>query len=482
MTRIPMKSRLPHLLGALLLLALAAGPAHAQFETRGVALLGTGGGGPAYVYGTDALLFNPANLVLDGEYGRVTVTLGNVYAFSGGDLLQFAPYTELLQSGRVLTSEEVGTALDDWFGDAETLRHAGLTADAVPLAFAYRRSTWAVGAAVRARSYHHVSLNRGWLDLLLVGTGEDRSVPMNGAFRSLSTIDVSVAYSHRFPELGLAVGIAPKVVLGTTYSDGTFASTADVTADAIVHRFAYEVKAAGALNSGVVGAIHPWTSDPFADVSMSNPFGGVSGTGFGVDLGATYQLRPDLRVALSLTDLGTVSWSMDAQTITPVNAEFRFEGLELDRDRLDDEFDGKLGDYAESVLDSLARDAYEQVERVDGAFSTALPAGLHLGGAWRPIRRATVNAGTSVALNDAAGNLGGGAVFYAGGEYRLGPVPLRTGVRVGGSGAFTVGAGIGVRTRVYEMGLSVAVSPRTDLMGRGGRYTLGFTLASVTIP
>ncbi|RMF54259.1 MAG: hypothetical protein D6746_14660, partial [Bacteroidetes bacterium] len=93
--------------------------------------------------------------------------------------------------------------------------------------------------------------------------------------------------------------------------------------------------------------------------------------------------------------------------------------------------------------------------------------------------RATVNMGLSVALNEAPGNLTRKPSVYTGGEYRLGPVPLRAGVRLGGDGAMTLGVGLGLRTPVYEFGLSVAATPKSDVMGAGGRYVVALSLINL---
>ncbi len=452
----------------------------AQPASPGVALLGTAGGGPAFVRDNDALFYNPANLVFSDRGSRVVLTLGNTYAFAGGDLFQFNYYNDFFSGGRHLSEADIETVLDGWFGadDQTKLRRAGLYAELVPIALTFRSARWAVGFGVRARAYNSVGVNRGWLDLLLRGTSENRSIPLDGAFRSLVTTDVSLAYSHRFSRL--VVGIAPKLVLGRSYSEGVFTSMASITDEALSHDFDYTVRTAGAFSRDFVDAFNLFNDDPFADVSFSNPFGTVSGKGIGLDLGLTYLATSHFLMAVSLTDLGSISWDGDAQEVRPTHHSFSFEGLVLNQDRIDNEFNGEFGSYAESVLDSLAHDAYDSVLRTRGGFSTRLPSALHVGGAWY-YGRATLNAGFSKALNDAPGNLSLAPIYHAGLEYRLGPVPLRAGFRYGGDGALTVAGGIGLRTRVYEFGIGLSATPRSDMMGAGGRYTVALSLVNIHI-
>ncbi|QXD15034.1 hypothetical protein GQ464_016750 [Rhodocaloribacter litoris] len=468
------------LLASTLLCGLSGPDARGQAETRGVALLGTAGGGPAFVRGNDAILFNPANLVLSDRGARAVLTLGNTFAYSGGSLLQFNYYNDYLAAGRHLGEAEITRMLDGWFGAAEAneLRRAGLYADVVPLAVTVRGGAWAFGLAVRARSHNSFGVNRGWLDLLLRGTGENRDLPLDATFHTLATTEVSLAFSRRFDRL--LVGVAPKLVLGTSYVDGTYTATVSITDEALIQTFDYTIRAAGSFSRDFLDAVDLFKASPFEEASFSGPFGPVAGKGLGLDLGLTYVAAPGVLVAASVTDLGSVAWDGDAQTLSPVNHTFRFEGLELNQSRINDEFDGSLGRYARSVLDSLARDAYDEVHRVHGGFSTALPAAFHFGSAWYK-GRTTLNMGLSMALNDAPGNPTRKPSFHAGIEHRLGPVPLRTGVRYGGDGALTIGAGLGLRTRAYEFGLSVAATPKTDMMGHGGRYTLALSLVNIHI-
>lgn len=450
----------------------------AQSALPGVSLVGVGGGGPAFARDNDALFLNPANLVLSDRGSHAVLSLGSTSAFAGGDLFQFNFYNDFFASGRHLSDDDITTVLDGWFGQDGTERRAGLYAEVIPLALTVRGTNWAMGFGVRARAYNSVGVNRGWLDLLLRGTSENRSIPITGSFRSLVTTDISVAYSRRFSRM--VIGVAPKLVLGRSLSDGVFTSTAHVSDEALSHDFDYTVKSAGVFSRDFVDAFNLFNDDPFADVNFSNPFGAVSGKGLGLDLGLTYLATPGFLMAFSLTDLGSISWDGDAQVVRPTHNTFSFGGLVFDQDRIDNEFDGAFDQYAESVLDSLAHDAYDSVVRERGGFSTSLPSKLHLGGAWYA-GRATLSFGFTKPLNDAPGNLSLVPYYNAGMEYRLGPFPLRAGVRYGGDGALMVAGGIGLRTRVYEFGIALSASPQSDLMGNGGRYALSVSMINIHI-
>jgi len=458
----------------------AANTAYAQYETRGPGMLGTGGGGPSFVRNNDAILFNPANLVLNEHNDRAVVSLGNTMAHSGGNLFQFNYYNDFFTNGHYITDAEATQVLDGWFGAASTdqMRSAGLYADIVPLAVTIHGQNWAMGFASRARAYNSVGISRGWLDLLLNGTGEDRTLPVNASYQSLLTTDFSIAYSRRFKRF--AIGIAPKLILGRSYSEGTLTSSATISSDAIVHDFDYSVRSAGAVTNDFINAFDLFSGDPFRDVDFSNPVSNVAGKGVGMDLGVTYFARKNLLVSASLTDLGKVTWNTDAQIVTPVNNSFRFEGFTLDRARIDRDFNGDIGQYAQDVLDSLSRNAYQEINRAVGNFSTNLPTALHLGTALYGCH-ATLNAGMSMGLNTAPGNLSKTPSFYTGGEYRLGPIPIRGGIRLGGDGALMVAGGIGLQAGFYEFGISVAGTPRSNSLGTGGRYSVAISMVNIRI-
>jgi hypothetical protein len=70
-------------------------------------------------------------------------------------------------------------------------------------------------------------------------------------------------------------------------------------------------------------------------------------------------------------------------------------------------------------------------------------------------------------------------VVHLGGELRLGPVPLRAGVRLGGPQAVTLAGGLGLDAGGYRFDVGVSVTPSTSTLGQGGRYALGLSLATV---
>ena len=466
-------------------------PAAAQIDTRGVSMMSTAGGGPSYVRDTDALFFNPANLRLDERGSRVVFTFGSLQAFGGGSLLQFSHYNDSFVQGRNLTTSDVQSILDDWMGSVNSsyLRTIGASAEAVPFAIVARGYGWGAGLGIRTRAYTNAGFSRGLFDLLLVGTDQEGSFPVNMDIRSVVTTEISLGYSHFLPQYRLAIGIAPKYILGLNYARTTLDSYVELSDETITHTYDYVIQAAGNFNQDIGEAINLFESTGFlvdADPSdIDNPFSAVSGTGLGFDIGATYELSKNILVAASFTDIGYVRWTKNADAVYPAGTSLEFEGLDLDLDRIDDEFDGDFGAYVEDYFETLIDDTYDNVERQKGSFTSYTPAAFHAGGTWHAMKGLfVVNAGTTVGLNKSAGNLSRRPSLYVGGEFHPGrrfSFPIRTGVRVGGGGALTMGFGFGIQTPVYDFSLGLAGTPKSTFMGGGGRYMVGVSALTFRI-
>jgi len=464
------------LVGALVLLGTPE--AHAQSGARSQWAVSTGGGASATSPPTASLYNNPAHLALGGGSSTLEIRLFDIRTYAGGDILQFDRYRSTFgEEAGTLTNAEEAAVLDGWFEDGR--RDIDTYAEVAPVAFSYRPEgkQWAVGGGIRGRSLSEVETDRGVFDLFLVGADSNRTVPVNGRYRGFSTIDVTGSFSYSFESMPLSIGISPRLILGTSYADGTLDSEVTVSDSVLTHQFDYTARAAGFLSRDVYDTFNAFGAEPTRDVSPSFS-GEVSGVGGGVDLGAVYEVQQDLYVSMSITDIGGIQWSGDAQTTTPVNNEFRFEGVELNVDRLQDEFDGDVGDYFESQIDSLATAAYQEIDRDRSSFSVGLPTAFHVNGTWSQ-DRFTLNGGATIGLNSIGGAVDADPVAHLGGEVRLGPIPIRAGMRFGGPQALTLAGGIGVDTGGYRFDVGISATPSTSTLGSGGRYAVGVSLATV---
>ncbi|MDX1740213.1 MAG: DUF5723 family protein [Rhodothermales bacterium] len=452
------------------------GSVAAQVTANGPASTAMAGGGPAFVYGSQAIFRNPANLALD-RIGLIEMSIGHVGVSAGGNLLQFKHYNDLFTSGRTISDAEARNVVDQWFDGAESadLKRVGLAAETVPIAVTHETNNLILGYGLRFRSLGTVGINGGWLDLLLSGTGDNRSLPLHGEFAMMSMTEISVAGARMLNSGDLAIGFAPKIILGNEFVDARLRSTAHITDDAIVHDFDYRVRAAGGLSREFVDGFDLFSSDVFSGGPFRPSFLSTTGVGLGLDFGVTFLPSPGLRLSASITDAGFVRWSGDAQRIEPLSDQFSFVGLEFDIDRVRDEYGGDIGEYFISTVDSLASGTYDQVDRKYGAFFSGLPTAIHFGAAWiAPGGRLVLAGGTSTPVTSSVVQVSTPPELHVGAEYSLGGtvrVPIRAGLFVGGSSALTLGFGFGLHTPRYDVDIGLAASPRTDIVGSGGRYT-----------
>lgn len=110
---------------------------------------------------------------------------------------------------------------------------------------------------------------------------------------------------------------------------------------------------------------------------------GLSGFGLGFDLGATYQLLPDLQVSAALNDLGFMSWSHAVKGHT--GTEWKFDGFNnvaIDSDQ-DGYEDNKLSQQFDNLWDGLEDMINIHRTESDGSYTKALRATLHLGAEYK---------------------------------------------------------------------------------------------------
>ena len=452
----------------------------AQAGMQSIEAVSTGGGTSALSGGVAGLYTNPAHLTVGPAEHRTEVQLFRVGAYSGGDLFQFNHYSKLFvhedPGAPPLSDAEEKATLDAWFGSST--RSAASYLEVTPLAMTYRspNGQWGIGLGVRGRVIQKTTLDKGLLDLLLRGTAPTRTLPVNGRVRLYSLLDVTGTFSYRFSSFPLSVGVSPRVILGTGYADGVLNSTVVVNDASLTHQFAYTARAAGTLSTGLYDTFDAFSAEPLRQVLGSTS--GIAGRGGGLDLGMSYALRPGLHLSMSVTDLGAVTWTEEAQTVTPTNNAFRFDGLSLDLQRLTDEFEGDVGAYVKHQIDSLAQTAYRDVRRERGSFRTGLPTTIHFNSTWAP-GAVTVNGGVSMGLNEHAGAVPRPVAAHLGGEVSLGPVPIRAGVRALGAQALTVSGGLGLEIGEYRLDVGGSVTPKTSLLGTGARYAVSASLGTL---
>ncbi|MGD1891121.1 MAG: DUF5723 family protein [Cyclobacteriaceae bacterium] len=110
----------------------------------------------------------------------------------------------------------------------------------------------------------------------------------------------------------------------------------------------------------------------------------MGNSGFGIDLGGTYQLNDQISFAASVINLGMISWKEDAQTISS-NGTFTFTGVD-NENLLTEGFNIDV----QQLTDSIA-DIYEFEEEAT-TYSTSLPTQVYLTGHYQLATRTIASA------------------------------------------------------------------------------------------
>ncbi len=479
--------------------------------------LGLGGGGAAYMNTYHANFINPANLSLHAT-GEPTFTVGlfGGAASAGGPLANVSLYNRYMTNG-LLLNDVADEMYDAWFGpDITDTQSMGANFNAVPIGLVYRFDDWSVSLAYRVRTLSDISANRGTADFITYLLDDSlfaEPEPVNFSVHFMSVSELSVGVSKMIWQgktnilsaeggtpVRLHVGAAPKILLGHNSMSIDFNSTVQVRDDADVHDFEYTIESAGKISrqfrnyyrdrhvNGEDVAIGDYL-DP-----SKEKFTKTRSAGVGLDLGLNAEFGLNgvkalnwgpvfegskyLRVGLSLTDLGRVNMSTEAQSFS-ARERFVWEGFEdlRNEERINSEFDSSRSDYIEHIADSIRNNVYLNYAPDEGGEVTnVLPTELHFGtqfqmgraGLMVDISRGLQNTGMTTRQTSAAFGL----------EYSVfGFLPLRIGFRSGGMGATSYSFGTGLEFRNFEFSFS-AMSVRSS---ESGGYYLGAAVSGLVV-
>jgi hypothetical protein len=186
--------------------------------------------------------------------------------------------------------------------------------------------------------------------------------------------------------------------------------------------------------------IDMFNSDKDAGFSL---FPDPAGKGFGVDIGLSSEVRDGLRVGLSVTDIGSITWDKNiVETYASESVTF-------------------AGDFS-ATEDSL-KDASSGKNRTGQSFSTTLPTRLRFGATMdaKQIKYLKFVPGKLLlafdytqGFNESLGNTKK-ARFSLGMEYRIIPfVPIRTGLVLGGGDKARWAFGFGFNFKFFDFDLA----------------------------
>ncbi len=440
--------------------------------------LGMGNGGTAFIDGYHANFLNPANLMINNsgrKPARQLGLFGGLGFNTGGDLINQNVYENYLTTGQVIEGTVRENLINDWFGeDITNTRSINFNMDLVPFGFSNRGKRTAFSLATRVRTLNSFDMNRGFMELAFYGLDSDqfgsgRDVDLS--FSTLSYAEISVGYAMELPipltglveslpfinGISIYAGVAPKLIVGLQAVDLDFNSTLTVDAagtpnQAITHDFNYTLASYGDLSEQLTNYSNARQTNPDAKlddfVNYSGSDIGSLGSGFGLDMGVTAEVdvsipalgllgkRQVLRVSMSLTDIGSVTFDDRPSNVT-ANNTFVFDA---------DAGDDSIGDYFDALSDSLENDIYGGfTSESAGARKYDLP-GMYNFGAALTLGKLTTTVDYGYASNEVGRNVKGSSLAL-GLEYRLlNFIPIRLGSRYGGEATvYAFGTGLDFR-------------------------------------
>lgn len=139
-------------------------------------------------------------------------------------------------------------------------------------------------------------------------------------------LETGVGYSRPITEK-LTVGGKVKLLFGAGSLDANierlYAEMDDNT---------WNITSMGELATNMKGLVPEWETDEqgreyYNSFEFDSP--GLSGFGFGIDLGATYQLTDEITLSAAVLDLGLIGWNKSGSTVGRLEGTFEFDGFDL---------------------------------------------------------------------------------------------------------------------------------------------------------
>jgi len=419
-----------------------------------VSMAGTGertsiqGLGMGHVYtamarGLDAALLNPAGL--DGDSTTFTFALLPIGVHVGSDFFTYDLYTSYF-TGQDSGNTRVARNLSD--ADKQHILSVfpngvgtiGFDLEARPVGLAIHTGIGSLAFTMTENASAQARIPSEYVRFLFYGNTPGSVYDFHESALSAwwireYGITLATTLHHPFGLPVLGVGVTVKVVHGFGYAELTsFNSRLATGTDGVLH---------GTVDMhNRTAGIDPLTGNSDAGFS---PFPAPAGSGMGLDIGATTELTSALRLGISVTDIGSITWTRNVRT---AQADSAF--------------------VVDNPLDAGQRDGVEkalQGTSTPGApFSTPLPTTIRLGAAMKvtdlPLIRGivfgelTVGCDVDQVLFDAPGTPAGTRVALGMEWSPFRFLPIRTGYSWGGPDHTDFALGLGVHLGLFELDLA----------------------------
>jgi hypothetical protein len=234
-----------------------------------------------------------------------------------------------------------------------------------------------VGVRIHPKTYFMFSstlkgYNRAMIPKGLATLAVDGTAPLVGSFSNTAPQEEGILYYET--AAGLSFQVNDRLTIGgrLKYIKGLANITTESSSLVVQVADAYQITATGSADirtSGIynLGQSGYKVGDHFGDY--------LKNSGWGVDLGATFQVMDRLTLGASLVDIGYVKWMNNTYqyTLDPAKAKYTFQGVDINQ------LVNNNTSYINAQGDSIQA-KFKMKETPMGAYTTMLPAKMYLSG------------------------------------------------------------------------------------------------------
>jgi hypothetical protein len=254
--------------------------------------------------------------------------------------------------------------------DKETYVSLGINQEWINFGFRINKSMFTFGVTEKVKT--RIGIPNDLFKLVFEGNGGSNlgyNFNFNIALDVLHTREYSLGYNRSMLDDKLKIGGRLKYVQGFNVID---TKKNDIVFRTDPNSFAYKVTADIEVNSS-----SPVFADSAARSDVVKLITTPGGEGFGIDLGASYDLTDRIVLTASVVDVGRIKWTNNVRDIKSKNpgASFEYRGIDI-REYTGDSTSGGRGfeALADTLLDVFALDTSHT------SFSTGLLGEFYVGG------------------------------------------------------------------------------------------------------
>lgn len=438
---------------------------HAQVSHSPVNMA-LGGGGAAYTTGYESLFINPANLYIQEKDYKVEIASAMFgtrfssplrYNGNGNYLQGYFEQTDFFKppDSVPLREQERESFITHNYQDHFTHSQHISSGEIHLFGAHWAGSKRSYALSLRSRYSNRYEVGRNYYDPLPAQTGnqDEYNRNLNHQFQSFYELSFGYAESFTFlnglfPQLSqFIIGVAPKLIASGAYFDASYTNKSIRNDERMSFQNTREFQLYSSGPFTDTARQFRLNPDPWSGASPAysrNDLFSITGYGLGIDMGLTYLItlgddlsvvqdhetatRKSLRVSLSVTDIGFVTYQDDP-------AVYSFDKIRKD-DKFPDEplsdriFTGRPGEHFYFLNQNQKHPIHETEKFTDENFSVLLPTALRAGVLFQ-INRIKFTGDFSLGFTNNAFNTTR-FITYMGTEIRILPfLPIRAGTRIG---------------------------------------------------